>query len=325
MKKNIVTFLVIIGLIFLIVGTDFNTITYNIKQIPFKTFAFSLVLQMITILSIGLQWSQILSSIGLKRKYFNVLKVNLKGNIFDAITPGSKVGGEVVRVLEIKDSLKIDLDDAIVVLGLQKSFSLLSFISLGVVSLIYLRVEYKNFISQGYFYLAIGLLSLGVVFILSFLIVPGKIRSILIKRNTNKTGDILKFLNTYIKNVEKLKRSKVRLILNLFLALFIWILYSLKLILIVRVFNNEIGIFKLQAVTYISYLLGMIPLLPGSIGTFEAGMTSLLYLCGLSVKEGVVVSIIFRFVTFWFEFIISGLIVLLDKLYKKKVQGEKYA
>lgn len=70
----------------------------------------------------------------------------------------------------------------------------------------------------------------------------------------------------------------------------------------------------LFAITFVSYFAAMIPLLPGGLGTFEGTMSGMLLVYGLSAEEAVAVSLVFRFVTFWFVVLFSALIILLWKL-----------
>lgn len=326
MKKRILTFFFLLGLILLLLNTNLSKIIENIKFIPLRIFIFTLFLQIITILTIGVQWKSIIDITGLTRKFYNVLKVNLKGNIFDAITPGSKVGGELVRIYEIKNNLDISFNNSIVILGLQKSISIFSILSLGLISLLFFYKDRdKVFINKNYYYILLFVLLLGLLFILAFILNPIKIKRIINKYNFKKKDKVNNFLDVYIKNIEKIKNNKKKLVFNGVLGLFIWVLYAIKLVILVRIFTNDISLFKLGAITYISYLIGGIPLLPGGIGTFESALGGLLYISGLNMEESMVVAITFRFITFWFEFLISGIVILLDKIFNKKIKGEEYA
>ena len=91
--------------------------------------------------------------------------------------------------------------------------------------------------------------------------------------------------------------------------------------LLVREFHVSMDYMSIAAITFLSYVIGMLPLLPGSIGSFESAMVALLSIRGVSMEMGISIAFIFRFVTFWFEFIISCFILLLDILFARK--GEK--
>lgn len=320
MKKQIATFLIIIGLVFLFINADFNNMYINLKKIPLSIFAFLITLQIFTIFLLAYQWKNTMMLVDIKRSFLTVLKMNLKGNIIDSITPGSKVGGEVARVVDIKNNLNINTHMSVLILIIQKMISLFSFILLSIVSILYLGNFYKVFNYKKVYYTLLLILLLIIALIVITFYNPKIIKSILKKGNKNKISNILEI---YMESISKINKTK--LITNLILGLFIWLLYSLKLIILVRVFNISINIFKLISITYISYLIGIIPVLPGSIGTFEAGMASLLMLVGFEYEKAIIVSIIFRIVTFWFEFIFSLVFLTIEKMINKKIKGGKYA
>ncbi|HEY4544635.1 MAG TPA: lysylphosphatidylglycerol synthase domain-containing protein, partial [Tissierellaceae bacterium] len=145
MKKQIATFLIIIGLVFLLISADFNNMYINLKKIPLSTFAFLITLQIITIFLLAYQWKNTMMLVDIKKSFLTVLKMNLKGNIIDSITPGSKVGGEVIRVVDIKNNLNINTHMSVLILIIQKMISLFSFILLSIVSILYLGNFYKVF------------------------------------------------------------------------------------------------------------------------------------------------------------------------------------
>ena len=62
----------------------------------------------------------------------------------------------------------------------------------------------------------------------------------------------------------------------------------------------------------------MMPLLPGGLGTFEAAMVLLLAAIGIPFYQGITFALVFRFSTFWFVFIWSGLYLLYYNITKQK-------
>ena len=112
-------------------------------------------------------------------------------------------------------------------------------------------------------------------------------------------------MKTLISNVKVLKGIKGELPRQFFLSLFIWTLFPVKMVLLVHLFTSNLNPIFLTEVTFISYLVGMIPLLPGGIGSFEATMTSLLIIMGIKQSDALAITLLFRFITFWFVILIS--------------------
>lgn len=329
MKKNILYFLIFMGTIFLMIFSDFKSIFIYMREISIERFISLLLLQIITIIIITIQWKSMVLLIGEKAKTINIIRMNMKGNIVDAITPGVKVGGEMARVHEIISSLDLNLSEAIIVVGLQKTISLLSFLSLTIVSIIwfYLSMDqtYKSLLNI--FILSILILGIALITVIFLCMKPGIIKRLLskISLKQDKKEKLEEVFLNYNKSLNQLLNNKYKFVGQMGLGIFIWILFAVKMNLIVKGFNIKMDYMSISAITYLTYMVGMIPLLPGSIGSFETSMVTLLAIKGLSIEKAIAISVIFRFVTFWFEFLISLVGLLIDKIIFRTTKDDKYA
>ena len=329
MKKRILYLLTFIGIIFLILYSDFENIFIYMKSISIELFVLLLFLQIITIIIITIQWKSMVSWIGRSTRIIDIFRMNMKGNIVDAITPGVKVGGELARIHEIINKLDLTLSQATIVVGLQKTISLLSFLSLTIVSIIWfyfsIGKDHQSFLNV--FILSTLILAIGLVLIILICIKPGIIKSLLskISLNEDKKKKIEKTFDDYNKALNRLLENKDKFLYQIILGIIIWLLFALKMTLLVRGFNIKISFLSISAITYLTYMIGMIPLLPGSIGSFESSMVTLLALNGVAIEQGIAISVIFRFVTFWFEFLISLVVLLVDKIISGIIKDDKYA
>ena len=82
-------------------------------------------------------------------------------------------------------------------------------------------------------------------------------------------------------------------------------IYPIKVILLATQFFPDINVVYLGAVTFMAYMIAMIPIFPGGLGGFEGAMISLIAALGGMASDALVVTILFRFVTFWFVFLFS--------------------
>ena len=98
------------------------------------------------------------------------------------------------------------------------------------------------------------------------------------------------------------------------LSLIIWNLFPLKAYLVSAYLSINISYIPILAVTYLTYMIGMVPLLPGGLGSFEASAVLFLSSMGIETYEALAFTLIFRFITFWFVFLVSGIYVLLHKI-----------
>lgn len=329
MKKLLLYFLVVIGIIFLLVNIDFMEIFIYIKSISIYLLSIALILQLVTMGLIAIQWKTMVKLIDKDCKLIDILKMNVRGNVVDAITPGVKIGGELARFYDIKKRLGLSISDGAIVVALQKTASMLSFYILTLISLVwfYLNIGQVHW-RYMYFFLGIILIfGIGFAIMILTFLNPSLIQKLLFKLpiKTSKKEKLTNSFKKYKNSLSKFKKEKKKFFLQIFLGVFIWILFAFKMYLIVKGLNIKLNIISIGAITYLSYVAGMIPLLPGSIGSFEATMTFLLSIKGIPVEKGLAVAVIFRFVTFWFEFFISLFFLILDKLIWRVIRRDEYA
>lgn len=79
----------------------------------------------------------------------------------------------------------------------------------------------------------------------------------------------------------------------------------------------------LIAVVFISYFVGMLPILPGGLAVFEGSMTGLLMMMHLPYKNSLAISLVFRFITYWFVMLLSGGGILLWKIQNQILKLKK--
>ncbi len=105
------------------------------------------------------------------------------------------------------------------------------------------------------------------------------------------------------------------------LAALVWVLYPIKVWLVAQALNLPIDIASVALATYSAYVVGLVPVFPGSLGTYEFSMAFLLNRFGLNPSEALAVTLTARFVTFWFPLVLSGVatVPLLAEFRKRKV------
>src|SRR5690606_5063925 len=106
-----------------------------------------------------------------------------------------------------------------------------------------------------------------------------------------------------------IKGKKGFLYLQFLLGLVIWALFPFKLVILVRDYSVDANMLGLLIATLTAYIVAMLPLTPGGIGSFEVSMVSILKNIGYTAEQGLIISVVFRFITFWFVIIMS-LVVL---------------
>lgn len=322
MKKNLIKgalyVLAAIALGYIIITTDWRDVYIHIRSISPNIIVLLLLSQCLTMLLLALQWRSMALRVKRGVSYRDILMVNAKGNIVDSITPGVKAGGELARVYELRKRLSIDFGEATIIVGLQKTLSLISFLFLTLLSLLWFSFKMGT---QFRYHLYIFSAVIAVFSIFMGALILFSLKPDFIIRLLNKIfgkyqfmPKIDKTLKDYSSIIKDLLKDKKKLLAQMLLAIFIWCFYAFKLLLVMKGFAIEMDYMSVAAITFLTYIAGMVPMLPGSIGSFESSMLILLAIRGIPMEIGLSVAFIFRFITFWFEFILSFFILGLDNI-----------
>lgn len=331
-KKLIRSILYLLGAVALgliVINTDWKEVLVHLSSISPNVIALLLLFQCITIILLALQWKSVALRVKKDVSFIDVLMVNAKGSVVDAITPGVKTGGELARVYELRKRLKIEFGNATIIVGLQKSLSLLAFLFLTLSSLIWfsftISSKYRHYLYV--FSIVIAIFSVLLALLILFSLKPDRMLRLLnrLLGRYEFMHKIDKILRDYSSIIRSLLKDKKRFFPQMLLAIFIWMFYAFKLMLVMKGFAIEMDYLSIAAITFLSYIMGMIPILPGSIGSFEGAMLALLATRGVSMEVGISIAFVFRFATFWFEFLLSCFILALNSAFGVLRKGDKNA
>jgi len=313
--KTAVSIIALAVIVYIISKTDFSTIIVQMKLLPVHIISILILLQIITQLALNYQWYRICKVLGLKASFFRLLAINAYGMVADAVTPGEKVGGEVARVVQMNSMLGYDTKQSTSIVTIQKSLSLTALVVLNGVAVVTLssHIDFlKPVFTRIILYLILGALTVFFIFMLFF---TDRL-NVWVQNRKSKNKVMLWFknwMNRFAEDTKAISVRKSEWAIQLLLSFVIWILFPVKLIILVSQYG-KVGVFVLLAATFVSYFAAMIPLLPGGLGTFESAMSGILIVYGLTMQEAVAVSLIFRFVTFWFVVLFSLCVIAAWKI-----------
>ncbi len=318
-KEKIIKMLgqVIIFLLFafLIINTDLKQILKEVGKVPFSIILFVISLQLLTQFLLILQWHRITKTI-LGHSHLVIMSyIFTKGTVIEAITPGAKIGGEATRLYYLKKSLNAKTDDAVSIILIQKSISMSVLMIICVLCLFDLSTHIGEFLT---FPLQIGVASLflGVVFIMiASLLFSEKVSILLSKFKSKPITKISSFVSSYSTSVSKIGRKEW--FIQFLISLIVWTLFPVKMYILIKAFNIHINFEITTAVTMTSYMMGMLPVTPGGLGTFEGTMLAILGIFSERKSALVAVTVIFRFITFWFVIIASFIFSSIYDIFKK--------
>ena len=310
MKKFGLLLIGLLSMAGLLWWADIHKVMISLLIVDMKIVTAACLMQLVTIFLINIQWQKIARQIGEKVSLGKMFYMNMAGTFVESVTPAVKAGGEAVKVVLLRSHLGFSLSRATALVGLQKTVSLFSFFLLTMFSLLWFLLTIK---AEGYLVSVLMASFLFLVLCLAilalFLLLPHKMKVVLqllparFKFKT-KLESAAVALHEDMKNAF---RQKKELVFHLVFALLIWLLFAVKAYFIAWAFNIEIGFPAMAVVTFLTYMVAMVPISPGGLGTFEGSMIFLLAPLGIPLHEAIALALVLRFVTFWFVFLISAL------------------
>ncbi len=299
--------LIIVLFIYLILNTDFKELFSTLKQVSIFIVILLVVLQIITQLLLGLQWNRISKKIINKSSFKKIFYILSTGSVIEALTPGAKVGGEVTRLYYLKKELNANTEQSANIILIQKSISMSVLFTICLISFLYLTQTISinlNLFTQILINITCLLL---IVLLISFLFFSKQLSNLLNKSNKKIIIKINKFITSY--SNATLLINKKEWIIQFLISTLVWVLFPIKLLILAYSLNIELNFFILIAITMTSYMIGMLPITPGGIGTFEGTMISLFSIVSIPNAISTTVTITFRIITFWFVMIFSTIYV----------------
>ena len=315
--KWLITAAVLLFLFLALLQFDLQSLIDAARQIPLWSVVLLFALQIITQLMINFQWHQIAKGFASPLRFGEMLYINAQAEMIH-IAPAGHIGCDVFRAVQINRAGKVSGEQAASVVAIQKLFSLSAFFTISLISVGFfigqvpwLQEVHLQFLLYGL--LLVILILPGCVFIM-----PHRMSAYLKKRWVREAkvswinrvrGFALASLDQLVflrKNIDILKKLVL-------IALCIWMLYPLKLYLLAFQLLPGINILYISAATFLSYTVAMIPIFPGGLGGFEATMTGLLLFMGFAQGGALVITVLFRFATFWFVILLSLVYMALYK------------
>lgn len=295
---------------------DIMSLLYSARQISVWFLVALLGLQVVTQLLINIQWHQIAKFANTRISFWDMIYLNSKGAVVDSITPGVKIGGEITRTLQIKRILCCSVGQAAALVAVQKTFSLGVFFFISLFAAAYLTVR-GSFVQ--FYHLQILVYGVMVAFValfFSIIIMPHRIIEYLQPKEITRfrwAGKLKVFLLSLLEQVCFIRKSSKAWVIPLSLSVLIWLLYPAKIYILATQISPGVNVIYLGAIAFVAYMAAILPVFPGGLGGFEGTMSAMLFAVGFNLTDAVVITVLFRFVTFWFVMILSIIFIAFYK------------
>ena len=321
MKVNLkYLFYVIVTLLLIIFlkDVDYNEMISQISEINLWVLVFLIFTQLISQLLIAIQWTKILSINSYRISIIKMLFINTKSSVIEAITPGTKIGGEAYKTVILRNKLKCSYEKAASLVAVQKIISFIGLLFFTLLSLIYLFITNDIDLISDNKYMLIGVVSFVFLGLIYFYKYPEKVLKPF--RTKNKILQKLSyFMNDYEKSLNNIKKEKWAIPIQIIITSIIWLLFPVKLYIILLAFNLDISLYMAFILTFSAYVVGTVSITPGGLGTFELTMSTLMILLtSTSREEALLIAGLFRIITFWFVIFIGVILISIEKLASNK-------
>jgi len=295
---------------------DFKHLLEHLSVINKMIIVFLCGIQLITLLLINLQWKSIAKQVGEDVKLQEMISINMSGKFVECVTPSAKAGGEAVKIFLLKKKLGIQAGKAAAIVSIHKAISMSVFVFVNIISIVWFLTTVKTETAYtSTLFISLLILVVALILLISLILYPTKASKLLsFFLSENRKRKIEYAVVCFRDTIDLIVAQKKAILFQLFFSFLIWSLFAFKAVILAWNLNLEISFIAVSVVTYLSYMIAVVPLLPGGVGTFEAGMVFLLVPLGISFHQGMALALALRFVTFWFVFVMSILYIGVDKL-----------
>lgn len=303
--------ILIIFFVFFIKNVDFNELYGQIQKISLPVMLLLLFLQVITQLLLAVQWHQISKNFIEDCTFLKMLFILTTGSVVEAITPGAKIGGEVARLYYLKKEFNCSTQTATHIIIIQKSISMSVLFGICLSAFWYVCENVKFFLPPASKMLISIVFVMLLLFFIVFLFFSGQIAKIIETKEGKITKKIYNITKSYSENIKTL--TKKQWLIQFTISTFVWVLFPFKMLILVNSMNMHINPILIVSITMSAYMMAMLPITPGGLGTFEASLVALFNFLPISTEMSITIAVVFRFVTFWFVIIFSAVYVFFYK------------
>lgn len=295
-----------------------------LNRVQLPVMVILILLQLATLSITSFQWQLLINKKEKRLTLGRVLAINLAGNYVESVTPSVKLGGEAAKIFLFNRHSGLSYAKLTAIMIALKFYSLLPFLFLIILVLGITLISYNIpvFVFTAFLFLTVFV---AMIAWLHFRRVDqvnhekssfsNCMESAEHKKNNIKAKIMLslnsriskanQFFNQASVHSKNLVDINEKTILTS-LSFLVWLAYPLKVYLVSNMLDLNAGFLIVAVITYTAYLVSMVPLLPGGLGSFEATMALMFSLNGFSPAEGLAVALLSRIITYWFPLLLSA-------------------
>ncbi|WP_292461065.1 flippase-like domain-containing protein [Methanothermococcus sp.] len=290
-------------------------------------FLVALFMYLLTIFIIAMRWRSILLINNCSAKFINLLLLILMGQFINNITPSMKGGSEPFRAYYLSKLENIPNHISFSSVVIERLLDTLVFLILTFFVIIYFVINGIIYVKELIFVWVVigGLTILGLYVImhktLAFKIAL-KIAKIVTKYSSKTINEdkIKESIRLFQNNIRFFKNNKSKIIIPFILSFGWWILDIIRIYILFLAIKCNISLLAVSSTYLVSLLIGIIPTLPGSLGTSDAVMIGMYSLFNVSYSKAAAGTILDRIISYGLATIMGALAY---EIIKKKLKNKK--
>ncbi len=250
-------------------------------------------LQIVTLSLSAIQLWYVLRCGGIKLPFGRVLSIYMTGSLMESLTPSVKVGGEALKIHLLRRSAP-GKDERLV--GAFVTYKLLANIPLAVLIPLALCAFRPDLLLRLLPYtLGVGL---GAVLLFKGLAILRR-RPDAPWAGNKRLGAIGRFLRRSATHA-RYTVNRRQMGLMLLAGSVVWLLYPVKLAIVAAALGIDLSPLLFAGALIVSYVVSMLPLAPGGLGSFEGTFVLLLAQAGVPTPQALAAVLALRLFTYWF-------------------------
>lgn len=281
----------------------------------------AIIIQFVIIWLWNTRWSIICKSLDIPHKQMPLFAMTIVGLAINDLTPSGRSGGEPIRAYLLSRSSSVEFKKTFATVMADKLCDTFPFMVLAIFAISYLMF---------YLHLSTALFSLLMIALVVFIIALIFIIFICINESFGiKTiqwvfRQLRRFISRDLDKYEDIAttslvgfQSSLLYLMNDYkllawasvISFVVWFLELLRVYVVFLAFGVHVSLGMIAAVFLVSTLIGIIPILPGGLGSIDGVMILLYSLAGVSTSISTAATLVERMISLWMVIII-GVILL---------------
>lgn len=293
----------------------------SIKEANIYYVLLAILLQFIIMFLWNYRWSIISTELNIKHNILQLFAILIVGLAINDLTPSGRSGGEPVRAYILSRTSGASFKQTFATVMSDKIFDTFPFMILAIFAMIYLI--FTVHISQMMLYTLIIALTFFILALLFLIYICFNeelgvkvINWVFTQLDRFTSRDFSKYhskalyaLTGFQKNLKYLMKNKKLFIVATIISFLSWFLELVRVYVVFLAFGTNVSLGMIAAVFLVSTLVGIIPALPGGLGSIDGLMILLYSVSGISASISTAATIVERAISLWMVLIL-GIIIL---------------